>query len=229
MSKFKYEWQVGDKFKVPSQGIKGRVTDFKGSSLNFRHLESASTANGDADGWRPKVGETDRYYYAARCEVNLKPLGKKTKARYQAAKRAWEAEQGKPALPIGSYATVTTLDQTGWCPRKEIPVGAKVKVLKDRESDGEYFVKDLSAEVVDNGEWFVHEDQLEPLKTVWDLQEGDTCFTLTATGGIHTGVFRINHSCNETFHARARGNLFLTREEAEAADAERVAAVKESR
>lgn len=287
-SKFKYEWQVGDKIK--------RGDTFLGTVLApsvMHEPRSFLTPSGDVDGFNM----IDDW------PSNLKPKGKKTKARYQAAKRAWEAEQVKetprPVLPVGSYAitnadrvvlgdvvikkgsTVKILespDSTGmyyvqdlseeldmdgqWgafdytlepceAPRPVLPVGsyavmtetkyfdisggvkiakgAKVKILREpREYHAAhpdcYYVQDLSEGKFMDGAWHVEPSKLEPLKTVWDLQEGDECYWLSSTGSVTSNKF----SSFEVL-LRDRGNLYLTREEAEAADAERVAAVKESR
>ena len=52
----------------------------------------------------------------------------------------------------------------------------------------------------------------EPPKTIWDLEEGEECYSLTICGNVHHGFW---DGSSSSIAIRDTGGIFLTKEEAE--------------
>lgn len=95
-------------------------------------------------------------------------------------------------------------------------VGNVIKVDSYHFEDNEYWY-DVN---YDEGTHIKTESFLKPYsgnyetekKTVWDLKEGEECYSLTICGNVHHGFW---DGSSSSIEIRDTGSLFLTREEAE--------------
>ena len=103
MSEFKYQWQLGDEFRrkpdnINIHGIIGRVI---GNGV-LQRTDSHQCL------WLCLRTNKVSYFHIS-YPSNIEPRGKKTKARYAAAKAKWESENAQAVIEfrIGDYAAST--------------------------------------------------------------------------------------------------------------------------
>jgi len=78
-----------------------------------------------------------------------------------------------------------------------------------RRSDGKGEVESLELDDLLSNDW---QEYVEPLKSIWDLKEGDVFWFSTTLGDIHSATWDNSIIMNRD---RELGNIFLTKEEAE--------------
>ncbi len=209
MSEFKWVPEVGMKFKT-------EIT----TGIAMPPSEIASECG------KARFYDVDTKFistYLSGWPCTTKPRGKKAKADYAAKLAAHEASL-VPEFKVGSY-WVLLEDEEHF-----IKKNAVVKIVATTDEDGDVQAQDLSQKTHRDGLWETPKTNLRPAtaeeikaatRTVHDLDRGDRFFYLTPCGDARPAQW----VCSAfDFGARKRGNIFLTRQEAEAEDARRVAA-----
>lgn len=219
MSDFKYQWQLGDEFKrkpdaMHIHGIVGRV------------IESGIIQREDSHRRPWLCLRTNRVsWFHISYPANIKPRGKKTKARYAAAKAKWESEQVEFAVSQNVVCDGTMYDKvhqghvytvSSFQRGRAHPIIFLSGLVSSYDASN--FRPATPAEIK------AHELSL---KTVWNLADGDQYWSLNHKGEIDR--FTWDGTLSDCVKARERGLAFMTKDAAKAADQKRVDEVAKSR